>query len=154
MSVTPPDPVLDSTFPLDHLDDLPLPGRPADAPRIDDDEITLPGHWTSFLAAIVDVLEDGPKGSSDLRLAMQSQGRRPALANGPTLSRLSLSRRRVQRIHGLIVERLLGSGSDYPVLLNGSRARAAATSPAAGRAGAAPPWLSRPATSSASTAAR
>src|SRR6266536_871373 len=59
MSVTPPDPVLDSTFPLDHLDDLPLPGRPADAPRIDDDEITLPGHWTSFLAATVDVLEDG-----------------------------------------------------------------------------------------------
>ena len=70
---------------------------------------------------------------------MQSQGRRPALANGPTLSRLSLSRRRVRRMHGLIVERLLGSGSDYPVLLNGSRARAAATSPAAGRAVAARP---------------
>ena len=49
MSVTPPDPVLDSKFPLDHLDDLPLPGRPADSPRIDDDEITLPGHATSFL---------------------------------------------------------------------------------------------------------
>src|SRR6266542_5061081 len=70
---------------------------------------------------------------------MQSEGRRRALANGPTLSRLSLSRRRVRRIHGLIVERLLGSGSDYPVLLNGSRARAAATSPAAGRAVAARP---------------
>src|SRR6266508_3194281 len=61
MSVTPPDPVLDSKFPLDHLDDLPLPGRPADSPRIDDDEITLPGHWTSFLAATADVLENGPK---------------------------------------------------------------------------------------------
>ena len=61
MSVTPPDPVLDSKFPLDHLDDLPLPGRPADSPRIDDDEITLPGHWTSFLAATADVLENGPE---------------------------------------------------------------------------------------------
>src|SRR5436190_21237985 len=61
MSVTPPDPVLDSKLPLDHLDDLPLPGRPADSPRIDDDEITLPGHWTSFLAATADVLENGPE---------------------------------------------------------------------------------------------
>src|SRR6266496_5725782 len=113
MSVTPPNPVLDSKFPLDHLDDLPLPGRPTGSPRIDDYDITLPGHWTSFLPRPFDVLENGPEEtSSDLRHAMQSPGRRPAIANGPTLSRLSLSRRRVRRIHGLIVERLLGSGSD------------------------------------------
>jgi len=47
--VVPPDPVADPKIPLDHLDDLPLPGRPADPQRIDDDEITLPGHAISFL---------------------------------------------------------------------------------------------------------
>jgi hypothetical protein len=39
---------MDPKIVFDHLDDLPLPGRPADSPRIDDDEITLPGHAPSF----------------------------------------------------------------------------------------------------------
>jgi len=44
VSVTPPDPVLDPKVPLDHLEDLPLPGWSANSLRVDDDEITLSIH--------------------------------------------------------------------------------------------------------------
>lgn len=50
---------MDPKIAFDHLDDLPLPGRSADSPRIDDDEITLPGHATSFLQQPFGVLGNG-----------------------------------------------------------------------------------------------
>ena len=60
MSVVPPDSVVDPKIAFDHLDDLPLPGRSADSPRVDDDEITFPGHATSFLLRRFGVLGNGP----------------------------------------------------------------------------------------------
>jgi hypothetical protein len=50
---------MDPKIAFDHLDDLPLPGRSADSPRIDDDEITLPGHATSFLPRRFRVVGNG-----------------------------------------------------------------------------------------------
>ena len=53
---------MDPKTPFDHLDDLPLSGRPTDSPRIDDDEITFPGHATSFLLRRFVALGNGSGG--------------------------------------------------------------------------------------------
>src|SRR5207247_11169671 len=61
VSVVPPDSVLDPKIPFEHLDDLPLPGRPAHSRRIDHDEITLPGHATSFPPRLFGVFGNGSR---------------------------------------------------------------------------------------------
>jgi len=58
---------MDPKIALDHLDDLPLPGRPSDSPRIDDDEITLPGHAISFLPRRFRLLGNGSGHTDRLR---------------------------------------------------------------------------------------
>jgi hypothetical protein len=77
---------LDPKIAFDHLDDLPLPGRPADSPRIEDDEITLPGHPTSFLLWRFGVLGNGSGGLLALQTPLrEAHSDRRGVRRGPDL---------------------------------------------------------------------